>query len=309
MNESGYVVALSPNGTPRWFDATGGSDYAAAYTTIAVSESSVWIGGYRSTTSTSQLVLRRTNLEGKQEFAWTPDYPGASSFLAEVVVDPAGGVVLLGARERPLQMDKKDVLPLKPNTRGFLLGLGDDGKVRWAKDLADLFPQHAVFSPSGELWITGVFGSKLQVGADALDPKDGDGIVARLDQQHELATARQFTGRSMSSRSSGVYFKYARWFSEAWANGTLVDVDGAGNVTLLCGFAKTFRWQGVETKSDHLRDAMLIKLSASGQPIYQQLVSGPGQLPHALAVDSHGDAWIGGIQVDKAEAFLARQAP
>ena len=311
LNHTGFVASFDAKGKPRWYDATSGMDYGASFTHDAVSNSSLWILGYTSGFSRSDPFVRRLDLDGKQTFEWRFEGQFDSVGLSDIVSDEAGGVVLLGNYDRHLAFAGKDVLPpVSPgaSASGFAVAFDSTGSILWAKSLGPLHPQHGALDSKRRLYVTGIVADD-ESKRRGLDPKNGYGFLIGLDENHQERFFRQTNGRDMGDRATGVYYKAAQWFTESWANGTLVDTDPAGNVIVLEGFAGTFHWGDEQVKSSHLRDAMLIKLAPDGTELWKKLVSGPQQPPHTLAVDAKGDAWVGGIFVDKADGLLARHAP
>lgn len=311
LHVAGFILGLDPADRSSFVSTTSGLTYAAGYTAVEATKTATWVGGFESDTLRTRAVVLRLDRDGKERLRWSPQHRLGMSYLNDVVASPTGGVVILGTYSGPFQIDGRDVLPAKPDVvlAGFAVALNDDGTISWAKELGALDPQHGVFTADGRLWITSLLFEDATLAGQRPRADNGAGAVITLDEDHRVKLVFQMTGRPSGTKASSVYYKAASFFYEAWPNGALIASDPWGNLVIATGFSADLRLGPEKIAGSGARDTVVFRLDPQGKLLGKRLLDGPGQLPHALAVDASGDAWVGGLYVDKADGLLTRVAP
>ena len=310
LNRTTFLVALDPSGAPVWSSLGTGMDFSASAVAACVTDSRVWVGGNAGTPTKTTLKVQAFDKTGQETFSLWPREQSGDSFVANIIAThDRRGVVLLGRRTAAFMLNGAPIAaPPTPNSWGFLLALAEDGAPLWTLDLPERSqPQHAAFDNVGNLYVTALFWDQTTIGGTEVNAKGGRGLLLAYGPDRAIRWWKQLSHRDQF-RSSGGTIKQPH-LDEVWPNGILVDVDSAGDVALFAGFSQTMQLFGATVTGSSLRDAILVKLAPDGGERWRKLVQGPGQLPHALAVDGQGLIWTGGSFVDRADGYLGAFGP
>jgi hypothetical protein len=140
----------------------------------------------------------------------------------------------------------------------------------------------AIDPVTGDLIITGWFSGTPDFDGLPIDPDAGNLFVARLEpMEGHVAWVRQIG--ATQSQGPATYANIG------------VAVDLHGNVVVAASTARAFAF-GTDTIPYHAgADAILVKLSAAGDPTFARAFGGAGDdLATTVAMDSAGDIYVGG---------------
>lgn len=309
--EAGFLLKFSGNGvpsTPVTFSGSGHTRGLAVAADIGVSL--YVVGRYQ---GTIQLNVAHTSsppersdvliiqLFSHPTMGWSRSFGGSADDEAlGVTVDPSNQVLVTGRYRRVMAFDdtKEPLVDDLPDagaaSDAFVMKLGPDGKVRWARglvdstDAADAAGRAIAAGPDGSLVVAGSMSGTTRFGGDSSVPLESgggvDAFVARYNTDGELLWAKALGGPGE---------EHATGLSVDWNGNVFVSGTFTGTIDLEPGAP------GGELTSAGDQDLFLAKLSAEGAYLWSARFASAG------ASAPGGDPRLIRVAAPTGEAFLA----
>jgi hypothetical protein len=246
-------------------------------------------GSVLTTAGQEDVFVVRLDKDGKQK--WSRRFGDLDREYVHAMARAGNDLVVVGSFAGTINFGKQpsEALVASGQLDMFVAKLnGDTGETIWSRSAGGGQNQEAldvVVAANGDVLVTGYFSSTLDLGGGGmggsspseLQAVEGEDIfLARLDSSGQLIWSKRF-GTTGSQRAAAL--------------GT----DSSGDILITGGFDGSLNFGPMLPMTNSSGDAFLCKLAGDGSFKWQQSWGGSGvQVPHALAVNSSDEVYVGG---------------
>ena len=206
VDEDLFVARFDPSGKPLWAQRFGTEPFQGSAFTAVDAKGNIALGGtYNGTLQVGDetLVAKQNGmfalaLSPEGDALWARSFIGGNdSVLSRVAFAPDGGVLLAGYTTGGLLDLGQGPIGDPGWSTGFVAKLGADGATSWAVPLDGLGVRvtSVAAGADGQMWVTGRFQIKVQIGSFALEGTGGSiPFFAKLDASGGVLLAKAIPG-------------------------------------------------------------------------------------------------------------------
>jgi hypothetical protein len=278
-----FIARFAPDGRRLWVKRIGAKDVDAAHAvTIDKDGNSYVTGVFRGTVkfgeeeiaSVGDADIFITKLDPKGQYVWTKTFGAiGEDYGRDLAIDSAGNLVVLAEISYKVDLGGGE-LSTNGNRDIVLAKFDSAGQHLWSKSMGNSFDDLAIsvaVDSSDNLLFTGSFEDTVNLGgADMVAVGRSDMFVAKFDTNGKHRWSTSFGSKDKD-----------------WGNS--IATDEFGNAYITGWFWFGLKVGETELKSNGKEDALLMKLSAAGQPIWaKSFGSDSRDMGKAVAVDAKG---------------------
>lgn len=291
-DQDAFVAKLDGQGNHVWSKRFGDKGLDAVGAAVADGDGNVFIAGVFSETISLgaeavatkggvDMFVARLDRDGNT--VWSKTFGSTGDDIArQLLLSPAGEVIVVGVMEGEIDFGGGPLVARKSD--GFVVKLDKDGKhlksQLFGGEGNDIL-QSAALGPDGDLWLSGGYGDKTDVGTGMLPWVSGDsgnGWVLRVAPDGKVKWVRTFGGAKEDAVTS-------------------VAVDAKGNAL----FTITFEGPAIDLGQGPLQSAGFYEmafgmLGPDGAPLWGKVFgSGSPDGAFGTAFDAQGNGYITGL--------------
>ena len=288
VDEDLFVARFDPSGKPLWAQRFGTEPFQGSAFTAVDAKGNIALGGtYNGTLQVGDetLVAKQNGmfalaLSPEGDALWARSFIGGNdSVLSRVAFAPDGGVLLAGYTTGGLLDLGQGPIGDPGWSTGFVAKLGPDGVTSWAVPLdgSGVRVTSVAAGADGQMWVTGRFQIKVQIGSFALEGTGGSiPFFAKLDASGGVLLAKAIPG-------------------EGSRVGNSVAVSPDGGALIAGDFDNTVDLGGGPLVVNGPYDGFVLSVDAAGNARWGVTFGGTGvDSIGGVAAAHDGGAWITG---------------